>query len=191
MATERTEPVKGIIFSDSNRNNFLRFLTIPDEVSETMQANWEEETEIIARSAPFMAYKNSAGRKVGLSLIIHSDTSAQEVQDQVRWLQATQLPEYGQQIIKPPPLFRMYIGTRWMAIRGVLVLTGDVAWNSPFIGDEGIPHMATVGIEMTEVFDELPDRNSWLSDFGETFSFDGPVGLGRASVGSDPQGNSI
>lgn len=144
---------KGKIINTENVFDFIYIKYIPEEFTESVEADYEEQTDIIGRSSPFVYYKSTGARKLEFNLFLFAEGDAEEeIKNRVRWLQSFQYPDYSGQVMRPPKKVQIVLGRNFIQITGIL-RGCSVTWKAPYDTDNGVPMHAEIGISLQEVVD--------------------------------------
>lgn len=126
-------------------DNFIVLPTIPDTITDTLQANYQS-TSLLSRSAPIFTYSNSGPRSVQLSFRLHRDMMQDinygksnfnvELGDDyvdtlIKKIQAMALPRYDSDTkLVDPPIVAIRLGNE-VFIKGVISGQISVAYSGP------------------------------------------------------------
>jgi len=144
---------KGKIISVSNPIDFIYVHYIPEELTEAVEAEYDEQGDIIGRSSPYVYYKSTQARTFEFPLHLYADSDAEEeVLKRVRWLQSFQYPDYSGQLMRPPGMLRILLGRNFVNLKGVMKGC-SVAWKAPYDLLSGIPMQAEISVTLQEVVD--------------------------------------
>jgi len=102
---------------DTLRDDRLEFQLMPEAISETKTAHYNE-IPILGRSLPLVGYSSSSSRQIGLSLSFVALNSMESggkytadwVKKKVRWLESKTYPQYEDGLVFPPPLLLLVVG---------------------------------------------------------------------------------
>jgi len=113
--------------------SIIRFKLLPDEVSESYSAEFED-VPIMGRSSPYVSYSLGGPKEISLSLILHDDYCiGGNILDTVNKFKALAYPNYEDQVIEPPKCF-LRIGD-FIKLLGVCSSV-DVSWEKPIRVDK-------------------------------------------------------
>lgn len=127
---------------------FIDFFYIPGEISDSVNADWQEHT-IIGRSSPLHFYGSTSARTIQLELNFVAETNAfEEVFQKVAWIQSLKYPEYRGKYMRPPHRVSLIIG-RFISLDGILK-TADVTWRAPYDSETKFPMLAVVNLSIEE-----------------------------------------
>jgi len=148
----RDKSVEGAIVDfDSDTNDRIKFDYIPGEITESIQANWEEVT-IIGRSNPILTWGSTGARQVSLQLTFFADGNdggvRKEVFQKIRFLQSFQFPEYASNNVFAPHRVHLILGT-FINIVGIMEAS-EVTWKAPYELDTKLPLMAEIPLTIKE-----------------------------------------
>lgn len=108
------------------------FKTVPENISESYSADWQS-TDIMGRSAPYLAYVSSAARTVSYSVILTRDILGELYKSTVEKCIRLVYPKYMNGGVVAPPFCYVRFGS--MVYMFAVVNDVSVEWSGPFIGD--------------------------------------------------------
>lgn len=132
----------------------IPLVTAPESLGESISANYNEQ-DILARSAPMIAYTSTGARKVTISMKLHEDVlpSGYNINSYINSLKSLVYPEYSGSGNLTPPSAKLMMGTSLNVI-GV-VNSVEVNWITDVYRDNRIP-MASVSLTITETRQSCP-----------------------------------
>lgn len=141
-------------------DSVIRFRLIPDDFSESLSANYEQQ-EIRGRSAPFISYNATGARTVSLSVTLYDEFCDEGILPTVNKLKALVYPSYEGSIVLAPKCFVRF--GHMIGMRAVVDSVG-VNWEKPILfslDGKQVFNKAEVSLEFTEIINtEIPTVTS-------------------------------
>ena len=139
------------LIREDNLYDRVSFVHIPETIPDSNAADYAEQ-QLYGRSEPVRAYSATGARSLSLSLIFvnHEEGKAkEEVFDRVNWLKHTIYPEYEADLVLPPPVLILLLGS-FVRMR-CIAKSVDVQWGAPYVPGTMYPMQAEVSISLEEV----------------------------------------
>lgn len=144
---------RGKLINEDNVADFIYIHYIPEELTETTEAQWDQENDVIGRSVPYIYYRSTSARFFEITLHLFAQEDArEEVLKRARWVQSFCYPSYSSQLATPPRSLRIILGQDFINMKGVL-RSLPLEWKAPYDLITGISHYATIVVNILEVVD--------------------------------------
>ena len=122
----------GVLFEQGNPIQLLRLYFMDTEITESMTANYEQNT-MVGRTSPLYAFQNVSGKTVSLNLHFVADVCpALQVHQKIKWLQTFLYPQDNGVHTIPPKKVILSLGF-YLGMRGVITEVTAVH-KPPFAG---------------------------------------------------------
>ncbi len=153
--------LKGKLVSLEDPSDYIYFFYLPDDMNENVEAQYNEESSIIGRSAPFFSYQSTGARTFEFLLYLIAEEEAyEEVYKRIRWLQSFCYPDYTGPLMRPPKKLQLFIGSGFVVMKGI-IRSANVTWKKPLDAFIGYPMVAEIPINFNEVVTEPYDYTSF------------------------------
>lgn len=115
-------------------NQKIQFKTLPEDINESYSAEWQQ-TDIMGRSAPYIAYISNPARSVDYSVVLNRDILGDEgYKNTIDGLKKLVYPNYvGNSIVAAP---YCYVRFGYIVKMFAVVESVSLSWSGTIIGDE-------------------------------------------------------
>lgn len=142
---------KGKIINRRDPSDFIYIHYIPPQFNETVSAQYNEQNDIIGRSAPYIYYSSTDARTLQIELHFFAiEDAEEEVKKRIDWLKSFCYPDYSSAVMKPPKMLKLILGKNFINWIGVIQECSP-QYQAPYDIKTGLPMYATVDFNFKEV----------------------------------------